>query len=102
MKKSKRARACDIPRIVKEKVYERDEGMCIFCGRPGLPEAHIVPRSHGGLGNEYNIVTVCRSCHDAMDNGRDRQSFLQTAQDYIRSKYGVWDRELVTYRKGVS
>lgn len=97
---NKRAQACQIPEIVKRKVYERDDGLCIFCGRMGAPEAHIIPRSHGGLGNEYNIITVCRTCHEAMDNGRYREAFVRTAQEYIASKYGAWDPARAKYRKG--
>lgn len=100
MRKTKRAQACAIPEIVKIRVYERDDGLCIFCGRPGDPVAHIVPRSHGGLGVERNIITVCTECHQAMDQGRYRECFVRTAQEYIRSKYGEWSREEVTYRRG--
>ena len=66
--KHKRTKACSISTKTKLIVYERDKGCCIFCGKIGLPEAHIIPRSHGGLGCEENIVTACRSCHDKLDN----------------------------------
>lgn len=96
---STRSEACAIPRIVKEQVNERDGGRCIFCGRAGLPEAHIIPRSHGGLGNQYNIVTVCRPCHDAMDNGRYRREFLAAAKQYIAQHYGAFDESKCVYRR---
>ena len=69
----KRTRACAISKKTKQRVYERDMGVCIFCGVPGLPEAHVVSRSRGGLGCEENIVTVCRICHDKLDNSVERQ-----------------------------
>lgn len=45
-----RTKACSITKKVKMIVYERDEGLCIFCGKPGNPVAHVISRAHGGLG----------------------------------------------------
>ena len=45
-----RTKACSITKKVKMIVYERDEGLCIFCGKPGSPVAHVISRAHGGLG----------------------------------------------------
>ena len=43
----KRTRALAIPAEVKRRVYERDKGRCVLCGRPGNPEAHVI----GGEGS---------------------------------------------------
>ena len=44
---------------MKRQVLERD-GRCVICGaNDGQPVAHIVARSHGGLGIPENIVTLC-------------------------------------------
>lgn len=96
----RRAKACAISREVKQKVYERDGGCCIFCGHPGLPEAHVLPRSHGGLGVEQNIVTACRECHREMDEGRYRKAYLERAGRYLEGIYGTIDKDIITYRKG--
>jgi len=67
--KSRRTKALEIPQKVKRAVWKRDGERCILCGSPhAAPEAHYVPRSAGGLGVEENIVTLCRSCHDAYDH----------------------------------
>lgn len=95
----KRTKACAITQAVKKKVYERDRGLCIFCGRPGDPVAHVVPRSKGGLGVEQNIVTACGSCHAAMDNGVFRSAFVAAAENYLAGIYGEFDRDAVTYRR---
>lgn len=95
----KRARACAIPKAVKIKVYERDGGLCIFCGRPGLPEAHVISRAHGGLGIEQNIVTACRVCHDRMDNSTERRVYVEYANRYLERIYGDLGERV--YRKGM-
>ena len=64
---NERTKACAISKATKDAVYKRDRGQCVLCGKPGLPEAHYIPRSKGGLGIEQNIVTLCRPCHDLMD-----------------------------------
>ena len=91
--KHKRTKACSISKKTKLIVYERDKGCCIFCGKIGLPEAHIIPRSHGGLGCEENIVTACRSCHDMLDNSPERKKMLFYAIQYLKGFYPEWKKE---------
>lgn len=98
--KSKRSKATDISQKVKREVYDRDEGMCIFCGRPGMPNAHVIPRSNGGLGVPKNIVTACPECHWKMDNTTDRKKYLDAAKTYLRRIYGDYSESKVIYKKG--
>lgn len=95
----KRTKACAISKKTKIRVYERDKGRCIFCGAPGLPEAHYIARSQGGLGIEQNIVTVCRPCHDRMDNSTDRQQMLQVAAGHLKSFYPDWNEKDLIFDK---
>lgn len=95
----KRTRACAISKKTKEIVYERDRKCCIFCGAPGLPEAHYIPRSQGGLGIEQNIVTVCRPCHDLMDNSILRRKMLEVAAEHLKGFYPDWTETDLIYDK---
>lgn len=97
----KRTKACAISKKTKQEVYKRDNGCCIFCGDPGLPEAHVVPRSQGGLGIPQNIVTACRPCHDLLDNSTQRKKMLPVAEQYLRSRYQGWNKESLIYKKGM-
>ena len=89
----KRTKACAISKKTKLEVYRRDMGACIFCGCPGLPEAHVIARSHGGLGCKENIVTACRKCHDLLDNSEHRQQMLSHAISYLKMFYPDWKSE---------
>ena len=101
--KSKRTKACDIPKKVKDKVWERDNGCCVICGccYNVMPNAHYIPRSKGGLGIEENIFTACtrlteNDCHYKFDEykiGRDK------VREYLESKYENWDEKDLYYRK---
>ena len=97
--KSQRTKACEISPKVREEVEERDGHCCIFCGRPGRGEAHLLNRSQGGLGIPENIVTVCRSCHSQMDNGQATKLFRTKAEEYLKSKYPDWDKNKLVYNK---
>ena len=100
MAKSKRTRALEIPLKVKEKVYERDNGCCVVCGRRGAPNAHYIPRSQGGLGIEENILTLDWNCHLKFDQSTDRPKMKAFFKKYLMSKYPNWNEEKLVYKKG--
>lgn len=97
--KSKRTKACEIPKKVKEIVYKRDGGKCIVCGRQGIPNAHYIRRSQGGLGIEQNIVTLCTTCHNDFDNGFKREELQRYIHDYLQSMYADWKEENLVFNK---
>lgn len=96
---NKRTKALAINKAVKEKVYERDCGLCVLCGRPGLPEAHYIPRSKGGLGIEQNIVTLCRPCHNQMDNTTARENLLRRVKEHLDLWYPNFTDAERVYKK---
>lgn len=87
---------------MRQIVEERDGGRCIFCKNPGRGEAHLISRAHGGLGVEENIVTVCRTCHDMMDNSTNRRIMVQIAEAYLREHYRNWDKKKLVFDKWAS
>ena len=99
--KSKRSKATDIPRKVKEAVLKRDGGMCVNkCGRAGIPNAHYIRRSQNGLGIEQNVVCLCIQCHHDYDNGFKREEIRNTIKKYLKSKYGgSWNEKDLIYDK---
>lgn len=99
---NKRTRAVSIPTKVKRQVEERDHGLCIFCGQKGLGEGHFISRSHGGLGIEENLITVCRPCHDQLDNSTKRNEMLGIAEEHLKSCYPYWSKDFLIYEKGIN
>ena len=95
----RRTKALQIPPKVKAAVYERDNGLCIFCNNPGDPVAHFVARSQGGLGIEQNIICTCSWCHRLMDSTTARERMKDIARKYLQSKYPDWDEKELYYKK---
>ena len=53
---------------LKDRVKERDDYTCQICGSGlQLEVHHIVPRRCGGLNIEENLITLCVSCHRAIE-----------------------------------
>ena len=97
--KSKRAKACDITKAVKDAVWERDGGRCIICGSyQAMPNSHYIKRSKGGLGIEENVTTMCLTCHDAYD-GIERNKLKPIVKAHLQSKYPDWDEKKLIYNK---
>jgi 5-methylcytosine-specific restriction endonuclease McrA len=96
----KQTKACDIPKHVKDVVWERDSHRCCICGSPAAaPCAHFIARSHGGLGIEENIVTLCADCHRAYDQSPAHEWYKSVIRRYLKSKYPGWDERQLVYRK---
>lgn len=91
-----------ITKKTKETVYNRDRCRCVICGRY-VPEecasAHLIARSHGGMGIEQNIVTLCHTCHNAYDNSTERAWMRETLTEYMMNHYPDWDESKLIYRK---
>ena len=112
---SKRAKAVQISRETAEKVAERDGYSCLFCkmgyhiAGQNLSDlafctydmAHFIPRAHGGLGVEENIVMLCRYHHHELDHGKNglKEEMLGIMEEYLKGKYPDWDKERLVYRK---
>jgi hypothetical protein len=84
---SKRSKACDIPPKVRLAVSERDGGLSIISGRPGISNVHYIPRSAGGLGIEQNIVTLTVEEHHDYDNGGKRREYKAIIKAYLDKCY---------------
>lgn len=97
----KRTKACSIKAAVKKRVEERDGHCCIFCGRPGRGEAHVISRAHGGLGVEQNLITICRECHFLLDDTVSRALMLEMAIQHLKNFYPDWSADAVIYKKGI-
>jgi 5-methylcytosine-specific restriction endonuclease McrA len=98
---SKQSKACNIPVHVKQSVWARDNKRCVICGSSyAFPNSHYIKRSHGGLGIEENIVTMCLECHHQYDHGRKGIHMKAIVRDYLMSKYPHWEEYNLRYKKG--
>lgn len=102
-KKKKRKDYTEIPKRIKEIVWNRDKHKCIFCGKlvdVFYANAHFIPRSAGGLGIEKNIFTACEDCHREQDNGLNTKLYDLKAEKHLKGIYGAnWDKTKLVYKK---
>lgn len=97
--KSKRTKACEICPAVRRAVEERDGGLSILSGKPGIANAHYIPRSLGGLGIEQNIVTLTPEEHHDYDNGKLRRAYGAMIKAYLDKHYPGFPNDRRIYHK---
>ena len=99
--KTRKSKATDITQKVKREVYERDGGLCIFCGRPGTPNAHYIRRSRCGKGTPENIGTLCAICHERYDEGTPEQQKMigDKFKAHLMKHYPDWDESKLYFDK---
>ena len=122
MAKSKRSIATSIPPLVKQKVWERQNGKSLFS--PYIPISveecccHFIPRSQGGLGIEENIFgcvqrsyrnehmffdgNYLRGAHDpcVQVTGLTQEEMHTVVRNHLIRNYPDWDEENLKYKKG--
>lgn len=98
-----RTKATGISPLMREAVYRRDKGRCIFCGSTyGLQCAHYIARSQGGLGIAQNLAMLCVNCHTALDNGNNtelRNLIKWRFESHLKACYPNWNESKLRYRK---
>jgi len=81
---------------LRMEVLTRDGRRCLICGRSPayyvdveLHVHHAVPWGHGGITEEQNLVTVCKTCHDGLDPHLDMGliHLLQEKYPRVTTKY---------------
>lgn len=113
MGKSRRSRATEFGKCVRENIKARDGG-CIFCKmKYRMPEEgaygtsqfqimHFIPRSQGGRGIQENGAVGCLYHHEMLDNGKGtRKEMLELFEGYLKERYPLWDKMDLYYRKGM-
>lgn len=110
--KSKRTRALEISKEVKERVWERQNGRSLFA--PYLPISveecccHYIPRSQGGLGIEENIFGCVQrpwiNEHQEFDLHRNVNNLTNeeariVVENHFKRNYRNWNKEELRYSK---
>ena len=71
-------------RQCKQAVLTRDGRRCVLCGASkSLTLHHIRPKAIGGDSTQQNLVTVCESCHQAINR------LTQWLASWLIWSYGV-------------
>lgn len=72
---------------LKISVRERDNHSCIVCnGVSNLHVHHKIPRKLGGPNHIYNLVTLCSSCHSAIETADPLHAFTKGITNYFKNK----------------
>ena len=67
MKKHKVGRAEQLR--IRERVIERDGGLCVLCHASQCEAHHIISVRYAGAWDERNICLLCDNCHRHMNHG---------------------------------
>lgn len=50
-------------------IARESDGLCVFCGNPGMTLARLVPHGSGGPSRVPNLIYSCRACHKRRNQG---------------------------------
>ncbi len=82
---------------VWEAVIDRDEGLCIYCGRQGCEVHHIIFRSHFGKNEKKrggkcwqlkNMCVICLEHKHLVHSSGDVRKLLVRALEILGNRHG--------------
>lgn len=90
---------------VYDEVSHRDKGRCVICGSSFWIELHhAIPKSRGGNGKPYNLVSLCKHCHYDKIHGKGDVEAKKAMLEFLIEEYNRDDtkRELeyILYQEG--
>ncbi|OIK11319.1 HNH endonuclease [Bacillus sp. MUM 13] len=72
---------------LKKEVKDRDHWKCVICeDDKGLHVHHRIPRKLGGVNHKNNLVTLCSSCHPAIETANVQKAFKKCLANFRRNK----------------
>lgn len=73
---------------LKKEVKDRDHWKCVVCeNETDLHVHHKIPRNLGGIHHKENLVTLCASCHAAIETADIQHAFTKCLANYKRQKF---------------
>lgn len=111
--KSKLTKAKEISEATKKAVLERQNNRSIsgvyLIGKP-VEYHHVIYRSQGGIGVEWNVVAITseehRALHDGQSikvNGKEYytcEEFKTLIKNHLKLFYACWSEDACKYHKG--
>jgi len=80
---------------LKQEVRQRDGFKCVVCDEEtNLHVHHKVPRKLGGPNHLDNLVTLCASCHGAIETANLEKAYKKCMSNYMRSKVSIQKSDL--------
>jgi len=88
-----------VPAAVRERVLQRDDYRCVYCGERFPPELltidHVEPRMRGGDRSDGNLVAACGPCN-ARKGSLPAWAYLAERPleraNFLRYATAVWPR----------
>ncbi len=80
--------AGDLLRRLVMQIWDRDDGLCVVCGRwveEGTKPHHEPPKSQGGQDREEDLFMLCDGCHYERHHGRKGQDIKSRVLE-VRSR----------------
>ncbi|MEZ4494299.1 MAG: HNH endonuclease [Dehalococcoidia bacterium] len=79
-------------RLTRREVFNRDNWMCQYCGRPGkdLTLDHVMPRHRGGPHTWENLVSACKQCNHRKAGRTPSEAGMRLLQEPIAPRVALY------------
>jgi HNH endonuclease len=72
---------------LKKDVKDRDGWRCVVCeSDTDLHVHHKIPRRLGGINHQHNLVTLCASCHKAIETADVQRAYKKCLINYRKNR----------------
>lgn len=82
----------------KQKILERDNYICQYCGDYGNVVDHILPVNYKDIAKKDNLITSCRTCNSILSD-KVFDTFLDKWEYVINKRYNKMQKRIQKIQK---
>lgn len=78
-----------VSKTLSDYIWDRDKGICVYCGDYGQEIDHVIPVRYGGPSTSNNLVVACIPCNRKKSDSFDLLFFTKAFKHLLKVRESI-------------